>query len=350
LVRLIGGFILNKSELLGEKMDADLQSYEKVNWLELIKKYQVPDFPKAAGQILTSIVPYIGMMILMYFTLQISYWWTLLLAIPAAGFAVRTFIVFHDCGHQSFFGAKNKKANDVLGVITGLLTFTPYHFWRRAHAKHHATVGKLDQRGKGDVWMLTLEEWNDASQSKKLTYRIYRNPLTLFTIGAWINMLVAQRIPFPGLSPQDKKSILMTDLALLVIAVSVSLLIGWKAYLLIQLPVIMIALSVGVWLFYVQHQFPGAYWARDEEWDYLTACIKGSSHYQLPGILRFFTGNIGFHHLHHLSHLVPNYNLPRLLKEHPEFAVKPITLWDTPKLLAIRLYDEAKGEYIGYPA
>jgi omega-6 fatty acid desaturase (delta-12 desaturase) len=333
---------------MGAKMD-NVQNFEGVNWREIIRKYQVPDFSKAAGQIFTSIVPYIGVMVLMYFTLGISYWLTLLLAVPAAGFAVRTFIIFHDCGHQSFFGAKNKQANDVLGVITGILTFTPYHFWRRAHAEHHATVAKLDQRGKGDVWMLTLDEWNEASKWKKLIYRIYRNPLTLFTFGAWINLLVAQRIPFPGLSSQDKRSILLTDIALLVIAVSVSLLIGWQAYLLIQLPVMMMALSVGVWLFYIQHQFPGAYWARDEEWDYLTACMEGSSYYRLPGVLRFFTGNIGFHHLHHLSHLVPNYTLPRLYKEHPELAVKPITLWDTRELLAIRLYDEANRIYVGYP-
>jgi omega-6 fatty acid desaturase (delta-12 desaturase) len=334
---------------MGTKMNTNVQSFERVNWPEIIRNYQVLDYPKAVGQILTSVVPYLGMMILMYFTLEFSYWWTLLLAVPTAGFAVRTFIIFHDCGHQSFFGSKNKRANDVLGVITGLLTFTPYHFWRRSHAKHHATVAKLDQRGKGDVWMMTVDEWNEANKWKKLIYRVYRNPLILFTIGAWLNIIVAQRIPLPGMDSQDKRSILLTDIALLVIGVSVSLLIGWKAYLLIQMPVMMIASSVGVWLFYVQHQFPGAYWARDTEWDYLTACMQGSSYYRLPEILRFFTGNIGFHHLHHLSHLVPNYHLPILFKEHPELAVKPITLWDTRKLLGIRLYDEAGGRYVGFP-
>ena len=193
-----------------------IQDIQNVNWIEIIRKYQVPDQNKAIGQLFSSIVPYIGLMILMVFSIRFSYW-TLLLVIPAAGFAVRTFIIFHDCGHQSFFGAKNKRANDVLGVITGILTFTPYHFWRRAHAKHHATVAKLDQRGKGDVWMLTVDEWNGASKWKKLTYRIYRNPLVLFTIGAWINMIILQRIPLPGMDPQDKRSILLTDLALLLI-------------------------------------------------------------------------------------------------------------------------------------
>ena len=198
--------------------------------------------------------------------------------------------------------------------------------------------------------MLTVDEWNEASKWKKLAYRVYRNPLVLFTVGAWFNIIVAQRIPFPGMDPQDKRSILLTDLALLVIAVSVSLVIGWRAYLLIQIPVMMIAASVGVWLFYVQHQFPGAYWARKDEWDYLTACLEGSSFYKLPDVLRFFTGNIGFHHLHHLSHLVPNYHLPRLSREQPEFAVQPITLRDTRKLLDIRLYDESTRSYVGYPA
>jgi len=329
-------------------MNELIQNLQNVKWIEIIRNYQVPDLNQAVGQILTSVVPYIGLMILMVFTIKISYW-TLLLVIPAGGFAIRTFIIFHDCGHQSFFGAKNKRANDVLGVITGILTFTPYHFWRRAHAKHHATVAKLDQRGKGDVWMLTVDEWNEASRWKKLAYRVYRNPLVLFTVGAWFNIIVAQRIPFPGMDPQDKRSILLTDLALLVIAVSISLVIGWRAYLLIQIPVMMIAASVGVWLFYVQHQFPGAYWARKDEWDYLTACLEGSSFYKLPDVLRFFTGNIGFHHLHHLSHLVPNYHLPRLSREQPEFAVQPITLRDTRKLLDIRLYDESTRSYVGYP-
>jgi len=330
------------------QMNELIQNLQSMNWMEVIREYQVPDLNRAIGQIFTSVVPYIGLMILMVFTIRISYW-TLLLIIPAAGFAVRTFIIFHDCGHQSFFGAKNKSANDTLGVITGILTFTPYHFWRRAHAKHHATVAKLDQRGKGDVWMLTTDEWNKASKWKKLAYRIYRNPLVLFTFGAWINMIIAQRIPVSGMDPQDKRSILLTDLALLVIAVSASLVFGWKAYLMIQLPVMMLASSIGVWLFYVQHQFPGAYWARKGEWDYLSACLLGSSFYQLPEVLRFFTGNIGFHHLHHLSHLVPNYRLRQLYRKHPELAVKPITLRDTRRLLAIRLYDEATRSYVGYP-
>lgn len=329
-------------------MNELVQNLQNVKWIEIVRKYQEPDLPKAVEQILTSVFVYVGLMIVMAFTIRISYW-TLLLVIPTAGFAVRTFIIFHDCGHQSFFGAKNKRANDVLGVITGILTFTPYHFWRRAHAMHHATVAKLDQRGKGDVWMLTVDEWNEASKWKKLIYRVYRNPLVLFTLGAWINMIVAQRIPFPGMDPQDKRSILLTDLALLLIGVSVILLFGWKAYLLIQILVMMIASSIGVWLFYVQHQFPGAYWARKGDWDYLTACLQGSSFYKLPEVLRFFTGNIGYHHLHHLSHLIPNYHLPRLSREQPELAVQPITLKDTGKLLAIRLYDEAKQSYVGYP-
>lgn len=329
-------------------MNVNVQSKE-VKWQEIVRIYQVPDIPKAVDQIITSVVPYILGMIMMYYTLQISYWWTLVLAIPVGGFAIRTFIIFHDCGHQSFFGAKRKRANDTLGVITGVLTLTPYHFWRRAHAKHHATVAKLDQRGKGDVWMMTVEEWHEANKWKKTAYRLYRNPLILFTIGAWINIIIAQRIPFPGMDKKDVRSILWTDLALVVIAVSVSSLIGWKAYLLIQLPVMMIAASVGVWLFYVQHQFPGAYWARNGEWDYYRACMEGSSHYKLPEVLQFFTGNIGFHHLHHLSHLIPNYNLPDCYKNNPELGVRSITLGDTRELLQIRLWDTQNEVYVGYP-
>jgi len=318
-------------------------------WKEIIREYQNPNFLKATGQVFTSVIPYLGMMVLMYFTLNISYWLTLLLAIPTGGFAVRTFIVFHDCGHQSFWGSKNKRANDITGVITGILTFTPYHIWRRNHAKHHATVGKLDQRGKGDVWMLTTEEWEGANQWKRLAYRIYRFPLILFTLGAWLNIIVFQRFPIGKLDRQDKRSILITDLVLAIIIVLVCMLIGLKAYLLVHIPAMMIAASAGVWLFYVQHQFPGAYWARGREWKYIRACMEGSSFYQLPRLLQFFTGNIGFHHIHHLSHLIPNYRLEDCLNEHPELAVKPISLKDTLALLRIRLWDESKNIYVGIP-
>jgi acyl-lipid omega-6 desaturase (Delta-12 desaturase) len=325
------------------------QVLEGGKWKEIVREYQSPNFLKATGQIFTSVIPYLGMMVLMYFTLGISYWLTLLLAIPTAGFAVRTFIIFHDCGHQSFWGSKNKRANDITGVITGILTFTPYHIWRRAHAKHHATVGKLDQRGKGDVWMLTTDEWEGANQWKRLAYRTYRFPLILFTIGAWLNILVFQRVPIGKLDRQDKTSILLTDLALAIIILLVCMLIGVKAYLLVQLPAMMIAASAGVWLFYVQHQFPGAYWARGREWKYIRACMEGSSFYKLPRVFQFFTGSIGFHHIHHLSHLIPNYRLEDCFNEHPELAIKPITLKDTLALSRIRLWDESIKTYVGFP-
>lgn len=330
-------------------MTTKSQTLDGGEWKEIVKAYQKPDLLRATGQIFTSVVPYIGMMALMVFSLDISLWLTLLLAIPTAGFAVRTFIIFHDCGHQSFWGSKNRTANDITGVITGILTFTPYHIWRRSHAKHHATVAKLDQRGKGDVWMLTTDEWEGASQWKRLGYRVYRFPLILFTIGAWLNIIVFQRLPLGKLDRQDKRSILITDLALAILIALVIWLIGWKAYVLVHIPAMMIAASAGVWLFYVQHQFPGAYWARGREWKYIRACMEGSSYYRLPRLLQFFTGNIGFHHLHHLSHLIPNYRLEDCLNEHPELAVKPITLKDTLALLRIRLWDERLNAYVGFP-
>jgi len=322
------------------------RAQEGPNWRQIVARYQKSDVRRAVGQIFTSVVPMLAMMVVMYFSLRVSYWLTLLLAIPTAGFMVRTFIVFHDCGHGSFFA--NRKANDIVGFITGVLTFTPYFRWRHAHAVHHATAGDLDRREMGDVWTMTVEEYLDAPRWKRAGYRLYRNPLIIFTVGAWLSFLVFQRIPNLKDGKRERNSILWTDLALLLIFVAAGLTIGLGDFLLILLPVFFIGTSVGVWLFYVQHQFEGVYWERHQNWSYVDAALKGSSFYQLPKVLQWFSGNIGFHHIHHLSPRIPNYHLEQAYNENDLFHVKPITLRSSMQSLKFRLYDEENHRLVGF--
>jgi omega-6 fatty acid desaturase (delta-12 desaturase) len=295
-----------------------------------------------------SFVPYLLSWYLMVLSLSISYWLTLVLAIPAAGFLIRIFIISHDCGHGSFF--KSSKANHFWGTITGILTFTPYFEWRHSHAIHHATAGDLDKVGPGSVLTLTVEEYKNASTWAKIKYRIYRNPLIMFTIGALLNFLVLHRFTSSISTGKDRQNVYLTNFAVLGIAVFLSLLMGFKAFLLVQLPILAIASTFGVWLFYLQHQFEGVYWARHDKWNRVDAALKGSSYYKLPKVLQWFSGNIGFHHIHHLSPLIPNYYLEKCHNENPVFQdIKPLTLFSASKSFSLRLYDEAAGKIVGYP-
>ena len=316
------------------------------SWRKIVAQYHDPSVRRSLGQLLTSIVPYFLLLGLMVWSLDISYWLTLLLAIPTAGFMVRIFIIFHDCGHGSFFASR--RANDWVGRITGVITFTPYYRWRHAHAVHHATAGDLDRREAGDVWTMTVKEYLEAPAAKRLAYRIYRNPLIMFTVGAWGSFIIGQRIPIAERSKRQVLSILWTDVALLVIFVIAGLTIGLGDFLLVLVPVLMLGTSAGVWLFYVQHQFEGVYWERHEDWDYVTAALRGSSYYKLPKVLQWFSGNIGFHHIHHLSPRIPNYYLERALEENPMFQIRPITLRSSLKSLRFRLWDEENRRLVGF--
>jgi omega-6 fatty acid desaturase (delta-12 desaturase) len=283
----------------------------------------------------------------MVWSLKASYWLTLLLAIPAAGFMIRTFILFHDCGHGSFFNSR--RLNELLGIFTGLLTFTPYYRWRHDHAVHHATAGNLDRRGTGDVWTLTVREYLDLPTWKKLVYRVARNPLIMFTIGSLSVFLIGHRLVTKTAGKRERYSVYWTNLALLGIVLLMSALIGFKAYVLIQLPILFLGTSVGVWLFYVQHQFDGVYWERQDKWDFIAAALQGSSYYKLPRLLQWFTGNIGFHHLHHLGPRIPNYFLEKCYNENPLLQqVKPLTLSSSFRCLFFRLWDEDLHKLVGY--
>lgn len=319
-----------------------------VRWQAIVAKYSTPDLWRSVWQVVNSVGPFLIMWYVMYLSLNVSYWLTLLLALPTAGLMVRIFIIFHDCGHGSFF--KSQKVNDLVGFWMGVLIFTPYLNWRYAHAIHHATSGDLDRRGVGDVLTLTVEEYMALPWNKKLGYRIMRNPYFLFTIGAFFLFAVLHRFWDKNAGPRERAGVVWTNLTLLAIGTVLCILIGWQAFLLVQLPLLCLSASSGVWLFYVQHNFDGMYWQRHDKWEYFKAGMEGSSFYKLPRILQWFTGNIGFHHIHHLSPKIPNYKLEQAFKENQIFQIKPVTIWTSFKSLTYRLWDEEKKKLVGFNA
>ena len=319
---------------------------DKTVWKKMVTPYQAPDLRRSLWQVANSLIPYLIIWYMMIQTIEISFWLTLPLIILAAGFLARLFIIFHDCGHGSFFASR--QANDTVGFIMGLFNFTPYYFWRHEHAVHHASSGDLDRRGHGDVWMMSVAEYQASSAWKRLIYRLYRNPFILFGIGPIFLFLVIHRIPIKNVRRREKFSILYTNLALIVLATLMSLLIGFQTFAILQVSVLFFAATLGVWLFYVQHQYEGVYWQRHDEWDYATAALEGSSFYKLPKVLQWFTGNIGYHHIHHLSPRIPNYNLERCHNENPLFQIEPVTLWQSFGSLRYRFWDEANNRLIGY--
>ena len=320
---------------------------KKLSWQQVVAKYDNPDLRRSVWQVLNSFVPYFVLWYVMYRSLAVSYWITLALSVLAAGFLVRIFIIFHDCGHGAFF--KSQKASDVLGFIAGVLTFTPYYSWRHEHAMHHATAGDLDRRGVGDIWTLTVKEYLGLSPRKRLAYRIYRNPLVMFGIGSFFLFLIYYRFPRRAVGKRERHSVHWTNLALAGIVALMSVTIGIKAFVLVQLPITVIASAAGVWVFYVHHQFEGVYWEHHDKWDYVTAALQGSSFYKLPKVLQWVTGNIGFHHVHHLAPRIPNYYLERCHEEDPIFQdVKPITVLASLKLLTLRLWDEDRRQLVRF--
>lgn len=320
------------------------------SWQKVVTKYQQPNNRIAIIQILNSIVPFFICWYLAYRSLEVSYLLTLAWCFLGAMFVFRSFIILHDCGHGSF--TKNQKFNDIVGIFVGFLSFTPYFAWRHSHAIHHATSGDLDRRGVGDVWTLTYDEFQKLPRKQQWFYRLYRNPFIIFVIGPTIDFLLIQRVDkLVNVSDKrrEKNSVIYTNLALLAFAVIMSLLIGWQNFILVQLPIIAFASSTGVWFFYVQHQYENVYWERHENWNYADAALHGSSFYKLPRILQWFSGNIGFHHIHHLSPKIPNYNLEACHYENEMFMqIEPLTLRTSLKSLRIRLFDEDRGKMIGY--
>jgi len=313
----------------------------------VVARFQKPSVGRSVWQIANTLIPYAALWCAMYLSHGVSWWLTVPLAILAGAFLVRVFIIFHDCGHGSFF--KSEAANHIVGAVTGLLAFTPFYHWRWEHAIHHSSAGHLDRRGTGDVWTMTVQEYLEASRWKRFAYRLARNPFVLFVLAPLFLFLVMHRVPSLKAPARERYSVYWTNLGIGVMAAGLIWLFGLKAYLIIQLTVLMTAASVGLWLFYVQHQFEGVYWERGEHWDYAQAALKGSSFYKLPRVLQWFSGNIGFHHIHHLSPRIPNYQLEECHRAEPLFqTVKPVTLLSSLRSFTFRLWDEQERKLVGY--
>jgi acyl-lipid omega-6 desaturase (Delta-12 desaturase) len=326
---------------------AEVEQQERTRWRAVIARYQRSSTALALWQLINTLVPYVLLWYVMYRMKDISLWLTIPFAILAGGLLVRVFIIFHDCGHGSFF--KSQRTNDIVGFICGALTFTPYYHWRWEHAIHHGTAGHLDKRGAGDIWTMTVQEYLSASRWKKFSYQLARHPVLLFVIAPVFLFVFRQRLSSNKASRRERHSVVWMNLAVLCVTVLMSWIYGIYAYLFILAVVMMVAGAAGVWLFYIQHQFEDAYWERGEDWDYVAAALQGSSYYKLPRVLQWFSGNIGFHHIHHLSPRVPNYYLQKCHEADPVFLrVRPITLPGSMRSLVLRLWDESAGKLVSF--
>jgi acyl-lipid omega-6 desaturase (Delta-12 desaturase) len=322
---------------------------EKPAWYQKTSIYAKPENRMAFRQLITTVIPYLLLLVLMTQTIRLGYpyWMTFVLSVPATALFARIFIFFHDCTHGSFLSSPRWNRN--VGYFCGILTFTAFHDWRRSHAGHHITAGDLDRRGMGDITTMTVEEYLAATPLKRLSYRLYRHPLILLGIGPLYYFLLRNRYPSPGAKKIDFVSVVSTNLAIVVIAVAASLLVGFKTYVLVQLPVLAMAATLGIWLFYNQHQFEGIYWARHNEWDPWRVAMEGASYYKLPKLLQWVTGNIGFHHVHHVRPGIPNYKLQQCYEAIPELQkIKPLTLRKSLGSLRLNLYDEVQRTLVSF--
>ena len=318
-------------------------------WTQILARYRQPSNARGILEIALTIIPLAALWVLAWATLDVGYWLALPLALAAGAFLVRLFAIQHDCGHGSFF--RHRLANDWFGRIAGVLTFTPYGVWRQMHATHHATTGNLDRRGRGDVDTLTVAEYRARSIWGRLRYRLYRHPLVMFGLGPAYLFILQHRLPVGSMRRgwRPWASTMSTNLAIVVTAALLIWLIGIGPFLLVHLPIVLLSASVGVWLFYVQHQFEHTTWANDEAWSLHDAALYGSSHYDLPAFLRWFTGDIGVHHVHHLCSNIPFYRLSRVLRDHPELRdVGRLTLLESFRCVRLALWDERQGRLISF--
>ncbi len=318
-------------------------------WTRILASYRRPSNGRSIVEIGITVVPLVVCWVLVWATLDLGYWFSLLLAVPAAGFLVRLFMIQHDCSHGAFF--RHRLANDWIGRIIGVLTLTPYAFWRRTHTLHHASSGNLDRRGFGDVNTLTVREYRSRSLWGRICYRVYRHPLVMFGIGPAYLFILQHRLPVGLMRAgwQPWLSTMTTNFAIALVVATLIWFIGVKAFLLVHLPIMLLAASAGVWLFYVQHQFEHTLWENDGNWSLHEAALHGSSHYDLPGLMRWFTANIGAHHIHHLCSRIPYYRLPQALRDHPELrGVGRITLLESFRCVRLVLWDEAQRRLVSF--
>jgi omega-6 fatty acid desaturase (delta-12 desaturase) len=314
-------------------------------WRSSIARHERSSLGRSLVDLATSVLPYLALTVAMYLSLEVSVWITLALAIPAAGFLLRTFIVFHDCAHGSFL--PSRRGNLWLGRFTGFLVFQPFANWRHNHAVHHGTAGDLDRRGTGDVPTLTVEEYAARSWKQRLGYRLFRSPAVMFGIGPIWSLMIGPRIWSSKQRPRMRHSVWLTNLSLAIVIGAIFWLVGPVAWLLVQMPTAIVAGTMGVWMFYVQHQFEDVYWENTEDWSYDDAALRGSSYLKLPKLLQFFTGNIGLHHVHHLSAKVPNYNLQRAHDQNEIFRDVPVlSVRDGLRAIRLKLIDPESGRLL----
>jgi omega-6 fatty acid desaturase (delta-12 desaturase) len=314
-----------------------------------LARYREPDGRRSTLEVAITALPFALIWFSMWAGFAAGYWVCLLLAVPAAGFLVRLFMIQHDCGHGSFF--RGRLANDWVGRAIGVLTLTPYDFWRHAHSRHHASSGNLDQRGIGDIDTLTVCEYLALPRGNRLLYRLYRHPIVMFGLGPAYLFILRHRLPIGQMRGgwQPWLSVMVTNIAITVLVATMIWLVGVGPFLLVQLPITLLAGSVGVWLFYVQHQFEKTFWAREERWNFHEAGLHGSSHYDLPSVLRWFTANIGVHHVHHLCSRIPYYRLPQVLRDHPQLvAFGRLTLLQSLCCVRKVLWDESQSKLVSF--
>lgn len=318
-------------------------------WAAILAKYRTPHCGRSTFELAITVLSFAGLWTLCWAAVHYGLWWGLILLVPAAGFMLRLFIIQHDCGHGSFFA--RRQVDDWTGRVLGVLTLTPYDYWRRAHAAHHASTGNLDQRGTGEIMTLTVGEYRSLSRWGRLRYRLYRHPAVMFGLGpAWI-FLFKQRLPFGMMRSGARPwiSTMATNLAIAALSAALIWQIGLVPFLLIQLPIIILAGTVGIWMFYVQHQFEETHWSRKPEWAFHNAALHGSSFYDLPIVLRWLTMNIGIHHVHHLSSRVPSYRLSTILADYPELAsVGRITISDSLRNVRLVLWDASSRRLVSF--
>ncbi|WP_079475218.1 fatty acid desaturase [Marinococcus halophilus] len=320
---------------------------EQIQLKKSAAPYARSDHKASIIQLCNSILPLLALWVLAYAAYSISPLITVALAIIAGGFIVRTFIIFHDCTHGSFF--KSSKANDRIGTLTGIITHFTYAKWKRSHMIHHSTSGNLDKRGTGDVWVMTVDEYQNASRWLRLSYRLYRNPFVLFFLGPFYLFLIENRFNRKNAKRKERLNTYFTNISLVVIYTLLIWLVGWAAFFAIQIPMLFTAGFLGIWLFYVQHQFEDSYFENEDKWDFVKAAVDGSSYYQLPKVLQWITGNIGYHHVHHLSPRVPNYNLAKTHENiEPLQQATTITLWTSLTSIRFRLYDETNKTFVSF--